>query len=56
MKVHRLGDGDHVHTHIQDWGSNGLSESWDYLVERVTMARSFELISEVVKPFDRVAA
>jgi peptidoglycan/xylan/chitin deacetylase (PgdA/CDA1 family) len=48
LRVHRLNDGDHVHTHIQDWGSNGLNESWDYLVGRVTMARSFELVSEVV--------
>jgi hypothetical protein len=56
LRVHRLDDGDHVHTHIQDWGSNGLNESWDYLVERVTMARSFELISEVVQPSCKVTA
>lgn len=48
LRVHRLGDGDNLHTHVQDWGSNGLNESWDYLVERVTTAESFELISEVV--------
>jgi len=51
LHTHRLGDGDHVHTHVQDWGSNGLQESWPYLLDRVTRATSFELISEAVRPW-----
>ncbi len=51
IRYHELGQGDHVHTHINDWGSNGLNESWDYLLDRVTRATSFELISEVVQPW-----
>jgi hypothetical protein len=49
LRVHRLGDGDHLHTHIQDWGSNGLNESWDTILYRVQRAKSFELISEVAQ-------
>jgi hypothetical protein len=56
LRVHRLGDGDHIHCHIQNVCGNGLEETWDYLVERVTNAKSFELISEVVQPFVRVMA
>jgi hypothetical protein len=57
LRVHVLGDGDHVHTHVQDWGSNGLNESWNYLIDRVTAATSFELVSEMVQPWRaRVAA
>ncbi len=47
LRVHCEGDGDHVHTHIQDWGSNGLVESWPYLLERVTTADIFATITEV---------
>lgn len=56
LLTHVLGDGDHVHTHVQDWGSNGLNESWDYLLERVTAAESFEFISEVVVPWRSAVA
>jgi hypothetical protein len=51
LLAHVHGTGDHVHTHVQDWGSNGLSESWDYLLDRVGHATSFQLISEVVSPW-----
>lgn len=58
LRVHRLGDGDHVHTHVQDCEGNGLEETFDTLLERVSTASSFELISEVVRPWvrERVAA
>lgn len=53
LLVHRLGDGHHLHGHIQDIGSNGLVESWDDTLRRVTEATSFELVSEVVEPWKR---
>lgn len=52
LRVHRLGDGDHVHTHVQDVCGNGLEETWPELVEKVRAASSFEWISEVVKPWE----
>lgn len=51
IRFHCEGDGEHLHTHVQDWGSNGLNESWPTILERVTAAKSFELISEVVRPW-----
>lgn len=51
LLTHRLGDGDHIHTHVQDWGSNGLQESWPQLLSSVRAAESFELIGEAVKPW-----
>ena len=51
LRCHRLDDFDHVHTHVMDWGSNGLNESWPYLLDRVERAESFQLISEVVRPW-----
>jgi hypothetical protein len=51
LRVHRLGDGDHWHGHIQNVCGNGLEETWDELVGRVREAESFELISEVVEPW-----
>lgn len=58
LRFHCEGEFDHVHTHVQDWGSNGLNESWDYILRRVTEATSFELVSEVVRPWvpEKVAA
>ena len=47
LRVHCEGDGDHLHCHVQDWGSNGLQESWDRILPRIREAESFELISEV---------
>jgi hypothetical protein len=54
--THVLDDGDHCHTHVQDWGSNGLNESWDHILERVTNAETFELVSEAVRPWAPVLA
>lgn len=51
LRVHRLGDGDHVHTHVQDVCGNGLRETFPALLERVGAAESFELVSEVAAPF-----
>lgn len=51
IRFHREGDGDHVHTHVQNVCGNGLEETFVYLLERVRRAESFELISEVVTPW-----
>lgn len=49
LPVHCEGDGDHVHTHVQNVCGNGLEETFPYLLDRVSRAESFEFISEVVK-------
>jgi hypothetical protein len=51
LRVHCEGDGDHVHTHIQDVCGNGLAETFPALLERVRSARTFELVSESVYPW-----
>jgi hypothetical protein len=51
LRVHVLDTGDHFHGHIQNVCGNGLQERFDELLERVRQAESFELISEVVKPW-----
>ncbi len=51
LRVHRVYDGDHIHTHVQDVCGNGIEETWDDLVERVSVAESFEWVSEVVTPW-----
>lgn len=48
LRVHRLGDGDHWHGHIQNVCGNGLEETFDRLLPLVRNAETFELISEVV--------
>lgn len=48
LRYHCEGDGDHVHTHVDNVCDNGLEETFPYLLDRVTRAESFELISEVV--------
>ena len=48
LKVHCLGDGDHVHTHVQNVCGNGLEESFHQLVDKVKAAESFQFVSEVV--------
>jgi hypothetical protein len=55
LRVHCEGQGDHVHTHVQDVCGNGLRETFPYLLERVRTAESFELISEVVVPWQATA-
>lgn len=47
LRVHCLGDGDHLHTHVQNVCGNGLEESFPVLLERVKAAESFQFISEV---------
>ncbi len=49
IRVHRLGDGDHSHHHIQDDCGNGLEESMEWLLPRVHAADHFQFISEVVQ-------
>lgn len=51
LMVHRLGDGDHWHGHIQDVCGNGLAETFSVLLGCVRAAESFELVSEVVQPW-----
>jgi hypothetical protein len=49
LPVHCEGDGDHVHTHVQNVCGNGLDETFPSLLERVAGAQSFEFVSEVVR-------
>lgn len=49
LRVHCEGDGDHLHTHVQNVCGNGLEESFPMLLARVAAAESFELVSEVAK-------
>lgn len=51
LRVHRLGDGDHWHGHIQNVCGNGLEETFPDLLDRVRRATSFELVSESVQPW-----
>lgn len=48
LRYHCEGDGDHVHTHVDDVCGNGLEELFPQLLERVREAEHFELIAEVV--------
>ena len=48
LRSHCLGDGDHVHTHVQNVCGNGLEESFPMLLEKVRAAESFEFVSEAV--------
>jgi hypothetical protein len=50
LRVHRLGDGDHWHGHIQNVCGNGLAETFDRLLGRVERATEFQFVSEVVAP------
>lgn len=49
IRVHRLGDGDHWHGHIQNVEGNGLEERFEELLARVEKASHFEWISEAVQ-------
>jgi hypothetical protein len=51
LPTHRLGDGDHWHGHIQNVCGNGLEETFDELLARVRAAESFDLVSEIVRPW-----
>jgi hypothetical protein len=47
LRVHCLGDGDHVHTHVQNVCGNGLEETFPDLLARVKAATEFRFVSEV---------
>ena len=49
LKAHCEGDGDHVHTHVQNVCGNGLEETFSVLLAKVAAADSFQFISEVAK-------
>ncbi len=51
LRIHREGEGDHIHTHVQDVCGNGLNETFSRLLHEVRNAESFDLISEVVQPW-----
>lgn len=42
-------DGDNWHGHIQDWGSNGIDETWDELRRFVERQRQFRFASEAAR-------
>lgn len=48
LLTHRLGEGDQVHTHVQDDCGNGLSETFPALLQAVSEATEFQYISEAV--------
>ena len=48
LRVHRLGDGDHWHGHIQNVCGNGLEETFPTVLDLVKNADSFQFISEAV--------
>jgi hypothetical protein len=49
LRVHRLGDGDHLHGHVQNVCENGLEETWDDVSSRVAAATEFEWVSEAAR-------
>lgn len=49
LRVHRLGDNDHWHGHIQNVCDNGLEETFDILRARVQESTHFEWVSEMTK-------
>jgi hypothetical protein len=49
LKVYLHEDGDNFHGHVQDWGSNGIDESWPLLSKMVSEAREFRFCSEVAR-------
>jgi len=49
LRTYLYEDGDNWHGHIQDWGSNGLEESWPQLVERIKGETEFRFASEAAR-------
>jgi hypothetical protein len=47
LRVYLHEDGDNWHGHIQDWGSNGIDETWPALAARVASVTEFRFVSEV---------
>jgi len=56
LRVHCEGDGNHIHTHVQNVCGNGLEELFPRLLHRVASADSFELVSEAAVIQTAVAA
>jgi hypothetical protein len=48
IRTHVVGDGDHIHTHVQNVCGNGLEETFPRLLEPSGTHASFELVSECV--------
>jgi hypothetical protein len=46
LRVYLHEDGDNIHGHVQDWGSNGIEETWPQLVERIKGENEFRFASE----------
>src|SRR3954468_11037628 len=42
LRIHCEGEGDHVHTHVQNVCGNGLEELFPWLLDRVARAESFD--------------
>lgn len=55
LRYHCEGDGEHVHTHVQNVCGNGLEETFPMLRRKVIDAREFHLVSEVAKAAKPVA-
>jgi len=49
LRVYLHEDGDNWHGHVQDWGSNGIEETWPQLRARVEAAREFRFASELAR-------
>lgn len=49
MRVHCEGDGDHIHTHVQDVCGNGLEECFPMWLSKVERAESFQFVSEAAE-------
>lgn len=51
LRIHCEGQGDHVHSHVQNVCGNGLEECFPMYLEKIRCAEVFELISEIVEPW-----
>lgn len=49
LRTYLYEDGDNFHGHIQDWGSNGIDESWWQLTGRIKNEREFRWCSEAAR-------
>ena len=49
MRTYLYEDGDNWHGHIQDWGSNGIEESWWQLTGRIKDETQFRWASECAR-------
>lgn len=58
IRTHCEGEGNHVHTHVDNVCGNGLEETFPELLAKVEAATSFDLIVDIAKPWipEKVAA